>query len=485
MEVVFVASEMAPFAKTGGLADVIGALPQEIARLGHRVSVFLPFYKKVKRQSFTLESILQNVPVPLGLEIEEADVLSCWHGRVTVFFISHPGFFERDELYGTPTGDYPDNDQRFAFFQRAVIEVLKRTKIKPDVIHCHDWQTGVIPAYLKTIYRGDPFFRNTKTVFTIHNLVYQGNFPPDSLPLTGISWDEFRFQRIEFYGKVSFLKGGIVYSDAITTVSQRYAEEIQTREFGAGMDPVLSFRKSDLHGIVNGIEPDEWDPKKDTDLAANYSVRSLKKKMDCKLTLQKENRLDVNAEVPLFGFVGRLVDQKGIDLIAGAADQMAREGWQLVLLGTGDERYHRLLRDLQQAYPKQIGVSITYDEHMAKRIYAGSDVFLMPSQYEPCGLGQLIALRYGTIPLVRETGGLADTVKEYNPAKGEGNGFVFKGYSARDLLDTMKRAVQVYRDKNVWTTLMKNGMNADFSWAASAQQYVQLYEKIERKTLEG
>ncbi|MBI4367946.1 MAG: glycogen synthase, partial [Candidatus Omnitrophica bacterium] len=327
MEVVFVSSEMVPFATTGGLGDVIGSLPREIAKLGHRVSVFLPKYKKVTRKSFDLETIAEKIHVPIGTEAETASVLTCRFHEVKVFFIAHSEYFERDELYGTPMGDYPDNDRRFAFFQRAVIEALKRLKVKPDVIHCHDWETGLIPVYLKTLYRGDPFFKKTKTVFTIHNLAYQGNFPPDSVPITGLSWDEFRLERLEFYGKISFLKGGLVYADALTTVSRRYAEEIQTPDFGCGLDAVLAGRKEDLVGIVNGINPDDWNPENDPDLTAHFSARNFAGKRACKETLQKENHLTADPEIPLFGFVGRLVDQKGLDLLVPAVEEMAKANW--------------------------------------------------------------------------------------------------------------------------------------------------------------
>lgn len=481
MNIVFVASEMAPFAKTGGLADVLGVLPEEVVRLGHRVSVFLPLYKKIKRQDFKLSCVIEDYPVPVGSEIENASIFSCQHGQATVYFIEHSGYFERDELYGTPLGDYPDNDQRFTFFQRAVVEGLKRLKQEADVFHCHDWQTGLIPVYLKTLYRGDPFYKKTKTLFTIHNLAYQGNFPPDSLPLTGISWDEFRYQRLEFYGKVSFLKGGLVYSDGLTTVSSRYAEEIQKPEFGCGMDSVLSYRKENLYGIVNGIDPNEWDPSKDPDIEANFSARDFKKKQACKKALQKENRLTPGSDIPVFGFVGRLADQKGLDILSPIVEEMVKEGWQIVLLGTGDDKYHQLLRDLGKHYPKNLGINITFDNKMAKRIYAGCDFFLMPSRYEPCGLGQMIALRFGTVPVVRATGGLVDTVKDFDPLTGKGNGFTFTGYQSKDLLETMRRAVRTYQNTEAWSRLVENGMACDFSWATSARRYVELYERVEKK----
>ncbi len=483
MHIVFVTSEMAPFAKTGGLADVLGALPPEVAKLGHRVSIFLPFYRRVKRQDLSLNSVLQDYPVPVGSEIENASLVSCQHGKVTVYFVANPGYFDRDELYGTPLGDYPDNDQRFTFFQRAVIEGLKRLKCEADVFHCHDWQTGLVPVYLKTLYRGDPFYKKTKTIFTIHNLAYQGNFPPDSLPLTGISWDEFRYQRLEFYGKVSFLKGGLVYSDALTTVSERYAKEIQTPALGSGMDAVLAYRKEHLFGVINGINPDDWDPEHDPDLPANYSGRDWTKKALCKKMLQKEHHLVMDPEIPLFCFVGRLADQKGLDILASALEEMVKEGWQFVLLGTGEDKYHHLLRDLGKHYPKNLAINITFDNKLAKRIYAGSDFFLMPSQFEPCGLGQMIALRFGTIPIVRLTGGLADTISEFDAPSGKGNGFIFSNFETTDLMKAMERAVAVFQNKAAWTKLVKNGMAADFSWAHSARRYVELYERIEKKTV--
>lgn len=483
MEVVFVASEMIPFATTGGLGDVIGSLPKEIAKLGHRVSVFLPKYKKIFKKALDLELLMEGIHVPLGSEVEMGSIFGSRYGDVRLFFVEHSEYFGRDELYGTPMGDYPDNDRRFTFFQRAVVEGLKRLKIKPDVIHCHDWQSGLIPVYLKTLYQGDSFFKKTKTVFTIHNLAYQGNFPPDSIPVTGLSWDEFKFERLEFYGKISFLKGGLVYSDALTTVSERYAQEIQTQGFGCGLEAVLARRKSDLYGIVNGIDPDEWDASKDKDIEANFSIRNLKGKAACKRLLQAESGLTVDPSIPVFGFVGRLADQKGLDILAPVVEQMAKENWQLVLLGTGDDEYHKTFRILQKRHPKHLGLNITFDPQIAKRIYAGADFFLTPSRYEPCGLGPMIALRFGTVPIVRETGGLVDTVQEFDPKTSEGNGFIFSGYQSEDLFETMKQAVRIFQNERLWAKLVRNGMACDFSWARSARRYVEIYERVERKSL--
>lgn len=483
MEITFVSSEVAPFAQTGGLADVLGALPQEIARLGHSVSVFLPKYKSISEEKYTLEVGVEALNIPIGSDIETGKLYACRYGDIHVFFVDEPYLFGREGLYGTPLGDYPDNDVRFIFFQRAVIESLKKLKLKPDIIHCHDWQTGLIPVYLKTLYRSDPFFKNTKTIFTIHNLAYQGNFPPDSISTTGLSWNEFRIDRLEFYGKISFLKGGLVYSDQLTTVSKRYAEEIQTKEFGCGMEGILIHRKKDLYGIVNGINVDDWNPERDPALVQNFSAKSLEKRKVNKLALQKEYKLDQDPNVPLFGFVGRLTHQKGLDILEPLIDDIVDNGWQLAILGAGEEEYQERLRRAAQKYPKSVGINLAFDVKLSKRIYAGADIFFMTSQFEPCGLGQMYAFRYGAVPLVREVGGLADTVQNYDPETGKGNGFSFLDYSSKELLKTMNRAVKVYREPKKWAELIKNGMACDFSWAHSAKEYVNIYEKVERKSL--
>lgn len=482
MRIVFVAPEMTPFAKTGGLADVTGTLPKEIQTLGHEVTCLIPKYKKIDPERWSLKKLIDRLEVPMGSEVETGRVYAHEDpAGMKVFFVDQPEYFSRDELYGTPLGDYPDNDRRFVFFQRGALEALRALRVRPDVIHCHDWQTGLVPAYLKTLYVGEPVFSKTKSVFTIHNLAYQGNFPPDSLPLTGLSWDEFRLERLEFYGKVSFLKGGLVYSDALTTVSPRYAEEIRTKEYGCGMEGVLETRQSDLVGIVNGIDPEEWNPEKDSELPARFSSRDLGGKSVNKQALQKDNHLSSDSRVPLLGIITRLADQKGLDILAPAMERMMKRGIQLVLLGTGEEKYHQLFRELAKKYPDQLAVHLLFDAKMAKRIYAGSDIFLMPSRYEPCGLGQLISLRYGTVPLVRETGGLADTVADFDPVSGKGNGFVFKTYTPEAFLGALDRTIRAFRDQKLWLKLVRNGMKCDFSWRASAEQYVELYQRTERK----
>ena len=484
MRVAFVSPEMVPYAKTGGLADVVGTLPKEIHALGQEVLCFLPKYKKIDASRWPLKEVVDRLQVPVGSEIETGRVFRFDDTNgIQVYFIDQPEYFSRDELYGTPLGDYPDNDRRFIFFQRGVLETLKKLGLKPDIIHCHDWQTGLVAPYLKTLYANDPFFAKTKSVFTIHNLAYQGNFPPDSLPLTGLGWEMFRLERLEFWGKMSFLKGGLVYSDVLTTVSPRYAKEIQTKEYGCGMEGVLQTRKDDLVGIINGIDPDEWNPENDADLPSHFNIKKLEGKAQDKAALQKENHLPADARTPVFGIITRLADQKGLDILAPAVEGLVKRGIQLVLLGTGEEKYHQIFKELAKKYPKQLGIHILFDAKLAKRIYAGSDVFLMPSRYEPCGLGQLISLRFGTVPLVRETGGLADTVKDFNPTTGEGTGFVFKEYDTKTFLATADRALAVFRDEKLWEKLVKNGMKCDFSWLASAKQYVDLYERAERKVV--
>jgi len=482
MNIIFVASEMAPFSKTGGLADVTGSLPSEIHALGHNVITFSPRYSSVDILDKRLRLTVKNLPVSLGGVYESANLYQFDDkSGVLHYFVDYPDFFCRDGLYGTPHGDYPDNDQRFIFFQRAVLEAIKALKIKADVIHCHDWQAGLIPVYLKTLYAKDPAFKNVKTIFTIHNLGYQGNFPPDSFPSTGFGWDLFRLERLEFYGKFSFLKGGIVYADAVTTVSPSYAREIQSKEYGCGLEGVLANRKDTLIGITNGIDYKVWNPSTDRDLIARFSRRNLAKKAVNKKELQKENRLNIDPEIPLVGLVSRLVDQKGIDIVVAAFDEMMAAGIQVILLGTGEERYHQLFRDIAKQYRSQFSPHIVFDAKMAKRIYGGCDAVLIPSYYEPCGLAQMISLRYATIPIVRAIGGLADTIKEFDPVKGLGNGFRFEDYTARALVSAVKRFVQTFKDKNLWQKLVQNGLDCDFSWKASAKKYETVYAQTKRQ----
>ncbi len=451
MKIVFAASEMVPYAKTGGLADVIGSLTAALCRQGLEVSAFIPRYKNIDLSKWGLQVAVEDFAIQVGSVREHGKIYKAvapgGSDNIKVYFVDHPEFYCREGFYGTAAGDYPDNDRRFIFFQRAILENLKALGLKPDVIHGHDWQTGLIPVYLKTLYASDPFFQKTKTVFTVHNLGYQGNFPPDSLPATGLGWEQFRMERLEYYGKVSFLKGGLLDADTVTTVSERYGQEIQTKEFGCGMEGVLAKRRERLQGILNGIDWEEWNPETDRDLAAVFSASKLEGKAANKTALQKENNLKMEARAPILGVVTRLVDQKGIDILIPALGNLLERGAQLVLLGTGEEKYHHILREFAKKNKGRASVHILFDPKMAKHIYAGADMMLMPSYYEPCGLGQMIALRFGTVPVVRATGGLADTITDYDPKTGQGNGFVFKEYTSDALSKAVGRAMELYQNE--------------------------------------
>lgn len=479
MKIVFVISEMVPYAKTGGLADVAGTLPAALQALGHEVVCFLPKYRDITPDKWKMVSEIDRLYVPLGGGQEDVRILShVAEDDVKAYFVDFPEFFSRDELYGTPQGDYPDNDRRFALFQRSVLEALIKLKIKPDIIHCHDWQTGIIPVYLKTLYAKTPAFKKTKSVFTIHNLAYQGNFPPDSLATTGLGWEQFQMQRLEFYGKVCFLKGGILDADAVTTVSERYSQEIQTEEFGCGLETTLQSRAEEIHGIVNGIDTVYWNPATDNTLPENYDASNLAGKAACKKALQKENELPEDPKIPLIGITSRLVDQKGLDILLTSLPDMMEMGYQFVLLGTGDEKYHKLLRSMAKKYPDQMGIHILFDGKMARRIYAGCDLFMLPSYYEPCGLGQMIALRYGSVPLVRETGGLADTIDHFDPETKQGNGFLFHDYTSDALTLALEEARKCFDASENWEALVQNAFACDFSWQQSAKKYSHLYEGL-------
>lgn len=483
MKILFASSEAVPFVKTGGLGDVSGALPRALAQLGQEIFLVIPKYKQIDEKKFDLRKTGQIVKIPLGEKRETGEIWTTnLAPHLQVFFIQQDKYYNRDYLYTTPSGDYEDNAERFIFFSRAILETALALDLKPDVIHCHDWQTGLTPVYRKTIYKSVASLNETVTVFTIHNLAYQGLFWHYDMPMTNLGWEFFTPQTLEFYGKINFLKGGIIFADAVTTVSRKYKEEIQTPEFGCGLDGVLRERQADLYGILNGVDYEEWSPDKDPYIKQKYSSADLEGKKICKLDLQKEVGLTVSAEIPLLGTISRLTDQKGCDLIAEAMEEIVKMNLQFVILGTGEERYHHLFQDLQNKYPKQIRVRIGFDNILAHKIEAGADMFVMPSRYEPCGLNQIYSLRYGTVPIVRATGGLDDTIKDFNPLHGQGNGFKFQEYSAAALLGAIKKALQVYQDKALWRRLMQQGMAEDFSWERSAKEYLQVYaETIAKK----
>jgi starch synthase len=476
---------MAPFVKTGGLGDVVGSLAGAVRALGHEVSVFLPRYRSVDIQHWELETAIDYFELIVGNQLEATRVFfKKLANGVKVYFVEHPDYFMREELYGTLVGDYQDNDRRFTYFQRAALKAAEKLKLAPDIVHCHDWQTGLVPVYLKTSEAGSAPFQKARSIFTIHNLAYQGNFPPDSFPATGLGWEFYKSDFLEFYGKFSFLKGGLVFADAVTTVSERYSCEIQTKEFGCGMEGVLAARKDSVTGIVNGIDPKDWDPATDPDIDAKYDLKDPSGKKLNKAALQKENGFKADPNIPLLGFVARLVDQKGLDILVPVLEQLSQQqDVQMVLLGTGEDQYHQVLRDLAKKNKKWLGVHIMFDPKMAKKIYAGSDMLLIPSYYEPCGLGQIIGLRFGTVPIVRATGGLADTVQNFEPAAQKGNGFVFEDYTSDALHAVLLRAVKTFKQEKLWRLLVKNAMESDFSWSASARKYEKLYESVKRRPI--
>lgn len=480
MKILFAASEAVPFAKTGGLADVAGSLPQVLADLGHDVRLVMPRYRCIEARKLGLKQAA-SLYVPLGSWQERCEVLQGSLGKNgTAYFIDKDIYFDRPELYQTKKGDFPDNAERFTFFSRAVLELCKALDFAPDIIHGNDWQTGLVSFFLKTFYRESAPFEHTKSVFTIHNLGYQGLFWHWDMRYIGDVWRHYTPEGLEYWDKIGFLKAGLVYSDIITTVSKTYSREIQTKEYGLGLEGVLAKRSSDLYGIVNGIDSAEWDPATDGAIAKKYSAARPAGKAACKLHLLKETGLP-GADAPLIGMVTRLVDMKGFDILTEALPDIMALGLQCVVLGTGDEKYHLLLTGAAAAYPDQMRVLLKYDDLLAKRIYAGSDLFLMPSRYEPCGLGQLIAFRYGAVPVVRKTGGLADTVRNYNPRTGRGTGFVFEEYTAPALVESLERAIAAYADKRAWKQLMQTGMEQDFSWERSAKEYEKVYRKAMRK----
>ena len=471
MKIAVVASEAVPFSKTGGLADVAGTLFKEYVAMGLEAYLFVPLYKKTWEQcGEEIHDMGFSIEVHVGRALRECRVFTLkgpFAGRV--FFISSDEYFGRDELYGTPRGDYPDNDQRFIFFSRGVLEVCKRLDLGVDIMHCNDWQTGLIPLYMKTIYGDVPVLRGAVSVLTIHNLGYQGLFPPQSVETAGLGWGVFNPEGVEFYGRMNFLKAGIVWADVITTVSETYAKEILTPEFGFGLDGVLRKRAASLFGILNGIDYEEWNPSADRFITGRYGESDLKGKAACKEELMERCALEGDASSPLVCFVGRLSAQKGVDIIGDAIPGLIAYGARLAVIGRGDEPYHRMLNSAKDRFPRRVFFHDGFDEALAHLVYAGSDIFLMPSRYEPCGLGQMIAMHYGTLPVARRTGGISDTVED------GGTGFLFDEYSPASLARSVGRALDAYANKRSWQKMMRDAMGRDFSWAASARKYLKVY----------
>ncbi|HET9530596.1 MAG TPA: glycogen synthase GlgA [Blastocatellia bacterium] len=469
-------SEVIPYAKTGGLADVAGSLPKALTRLGQQVRVIMPRYhtENILSRGERLPGELQ---VPFDFGTRSAAVYVDRSGEVPVYFIDAPHYFARGKLYG----EY-DDGERFAFFSRAVIELAKELGERFDIIHLNDWMTGLVPAYLKTVYAGDHFFAGTRTLFTIHNLAFHGLFSSDLLAKLGLpDWIYRTEGGIEFYGAASALKAGIVFSDAISTVSPRYSYEIQTPEFGERFDGLLRSRSHDLFGILNGVDYDEWNPESDPSIAANYSMHDLTGKRICKQDLLRAFSLPDELDRPVVASISRLSDQKGFDLILDVIRPMLERGATFVLLGSGADYYERRFQALRDERPSQVGVFFGFSNDLAHKIESGADMFLMPSRFEPCGLNQMYSLRYGTVPVVRAAGGLDDTVQDFDRTTRSGNGFKFYEYESWRLLEKIYEALLVYADRDLWRTLMLNGMRADFSWNVSARRYVELYERLARR----
>ena len=480
--VLIIGSEAQPFAKTGGLADVLGALPSALARLGWDATVAIPRYRGVSAGT-PLEAFTVTVG---GFARDVAFSEAPLADGARALLIDCPDLYYREALYGVGNSDYPDNARRFAFLVRAALEFAARHNPAPSVVHAHDWQAGLAPVYLRTLYAAHPTLAGMPSVTTIHNLAYQGVFPPDWLPRLDLGWELFTLDRLEFWGRLSFLKGGITDADLVTTVSPRYAEEIQTPDLGFGFDGILRARQADLAGILNGIDTHEWDPAHDRFLPKPFDAGDLSGKMDAKVALLRRYGLatdDAARTRPLVGMVSRMVDQKGFDLIAALADDLTRVDATFVVLGTGEARYQDLWRGLAAAHPERIGARIGFDESLAHLIEGGADIFLMPSRFEPCGLNQMYSMRYGTVPVVHAVGGLADTVRDYTPRRAKPTGFVFHEYSPEALLEALGRALTLFADPRKWRAVQVAGMQQDFSWDRSAREYVKIYERAIVKRL--
>lgn len=481
MNILIASPELYPFVKTGGLADVTGALPKALKKLGVDARVILPKHKGIEELGFPMRYRNYKISCPISGTLVDGEIVESEYDGITAYLVEKDEYYYRDYLYSTPDGDYLDNAERFIFFSRSILEAIKVTGFTPDVLHCNDWETALAPVFLKVSYKNDPLLKKIATLLTIHNLGYQGLFWHHDMHLVNIGWEYFTADYLEFYGKINFLKGGIVFSDVINTVSKKYSEEIQTAEFGHGLDGVLQTRKTDLYGIVNGIDYENWSPDADPFIPARYDTNSMKNKALCKRALQEAFGLPVENTIPLLATISRFADQKGFDLIASSLEDMLSMGAQYVVLGTGDRKYHDLFTELSKKLSKSFSIKIAYDNGLAHLIEAGADMFLMPSKYEPCGLNQLYSLRYGTVPVVRGVGGLEDTITDYTETPQRGTGFKFYDYSGDAMLDAVKRALDVYGNRDAWAALVKRCMEEDFSWEKSARAYIDLYNNAIEK----
>jgi len=477
MRILMVTPESNPFARSGGLAEVIYALACALVKLGHEVAVVLPLYRQVRESGCPFTSTGKTLSIPLSWKTLPAEIYQCEaEPKLKFYFVGQDALFDRDGLYGTAYGGFEDNAERFIFFSRAVVEMMEALELDLDVLHAHEWQTGLVPVYLRTLYADRARLKRLPVVYTVHNVGYQGLFSSYDLPLTGLGWELLSPKALEFYGKINFMKGGLVFADFLSTVSAKYREEILTPEFGFGLEGLFQERAPELYGILEGVDYQRWDPGHDAFLPASYDRGHLQGKRACKTALIQRFGLDLAPERPLLGMTTRFFERKGIDLVENILDDLMNLEVGLVIQGTGEERHQYLLQEMSLKYSQRLGLSIGYTDELAHQIIAGADLFLMPSRYEPCGLDQLYCLRYGTIPVVRATGGLDETVQEFNPATGAGTGFKFSGYTPAELLAAVQRALAVYQDRPTWEALMRKNMALDFSWNnTAAPKYLELY----------
>ncbi|MBI5404242.1 MAG: glycogen synthase [Ignavibacteriae bacterium] len=483
MKICFVSSESDPFVKTGGLADVSGSLPAALEKSGCEVALFVPFYDLIDSGKFAIKPVIsiRNINVKIG----NKEVLFSLYTaklpgtRVDVYFIDCPGYFHRKKVY---TND-ADEDERFILFQNAVLVSLMQLNLAPDIIHCNDWQTALIPAYLKKNFNND-FFRNTVSIFSIHNIAYQGLFDKSSYFKTNLPADDFQpMGHYELYDKFCFVKAGISFAEIVTTVSPTYAEEIRTDEFGCGLEGVLESRKNDLYGIINGINDRLWNPSLDKLIFKNYTFKTFGEKIKNKKELLKNSKLEFSENTPLLGIVSRFAWQKGFELFEPIMEKLAEKNLQIIALGEGEKKYEDYFRNISDKYPGKVKTFVEYNNELAHKITAASDIFLMPSKYEPCGLNQMYSLQYGTVPVVRKTGGLADTVKDIEEYPDEGNGFTFSGFDSKQFYSAIERALTCFKDKSLWMKIVKQGMKEDFSWNSSASKYIEIYQKALSKLI--
>jgi len=475
LRVAFISAEAAPYAKSGELAEVAGSLPKYLADLGIEVSLFMPKYRSPEVESLDVQRVMKNLSVPLGERSAKAQVFRSEEGKFNLFLIDNPKYYWRESIYGTGKGEYLDNDERFIFFNRAVLEFLLKARMETDIIHCNNWPTALVPLLLKTLFRQKAHFRKTSSLLTMHNVAYQGEFPPESLALTGLNWDFFQFDRSSLHKRLNFLKAGAKSADVITTVSSSYRSEILTRKHGFGMAEILGPRRKSLFSIRNGIDYETWNPKKDVFVAKNYDASDLKGKISCKRDLQRELKLKVSPRIPLIGYISYLTSHKGVDVLLESIDALMKKNVALIVMGRGDDRYEKQLSTAQKKYPGRMVWEPEGTPSRLHKVFAGIDLCLIPSFSEPCGLNQMVSFRYGAVPVVRATGGLKETVSEYGSGHPKGNGFVFQNYASEALVAAVDRALRCYGRLQDWQQVRQNGMNENFSWEKAAQRYLRIY----------